>query len=78
MSSMAPNSATASAERLQERIRLHKEEMARLRAQVVDPQDALFRFIEERFDIQALVQDERPRQSMGETLWEDDDDLNAW
>lgn len=51
--------------------------MARLREEFGDPQAALFQFIMQRFEVQALVPDDRPRQGARGTVWEDDDELNA-
>jgi hypothetical protein len=62
-----------------EQIRSHKEEVARLREQLGDPQEALSRFIVERFEVQALVPAERLQQDSRITvLEEDDDELDAW
>ena len=78
MSTTPPNTQPAKSERLEQRIRSHKEEVARLREELGDPQAALFRFIIQRFEIQALVPDDRSRQGARRTAWEDDDDLNGW
>jgi predicted nucleic acid-binding Zn-ribbon protein len=77
MSSTAPTTPRAQAERLEQRIRSHKEEVARLREQIGDPQEALFRFVTERFEVQALVPDDRPGQDRRTAVWEDDDELDA-
>ena len=63
--------------RLKQRLEQHKEEVTRLREEFGDPQASLFRFITERFEVQALVPDDLPRQAARRTEWEDDDDLNA-
>ena len=54
-SSIAPSARRAQAERLAERIREHKEEAIRLREELGDPEQALFRFISERFEAPALI-----------------------
>jgi hypothetical protein len=78
MSIKAPNMPPAKSERLENRIRSHKAEVARLREELGDPQAALFRFITQRFEVQALVPDDRPKQGVRGSAWEDDDDLNGW
>lgn len=64
------------AERVAERIRAHKEEVARLRERIGDPQEALSRFVTEHFEVRALIPDEQPGEGGGNGLW-DDDDLDA-
>lgn len=78
MSSTAPITPLAQSGRIEQRIRKHREEVARLRAQVGDPQEALFRFMTERFVVQALVPEDRGAEEPHTSLWEDDDELNAW
>ena len=58
MSSTASTTPSTQAVRLERRIRSHKEEVARLREQIGDPQAALFRFVTERFEVQAIVPDD--------------------
>jgi hypothetical protein len=65
-------------ERLERRIRAHQEEVARLRKQLGDPQVALFQFVMERFEVQALVPDDERGHGMRSVAWEDDDELNVW
>ena len=74
MRSTVPPPTPTQAEGREQRIRRHKEEVARLREELGDPREALFRFLVERFEPQALVPDDRPRRR---GLWEDDDDPNG-
>jgi hypothetical protein len=76
MTSTTPTTPSRT-ERVEQRLRSHQEEVARLRAQIGDPQAALFRFVVERFDVQALVPDDQRGQEPSRTLWEDDDELDA-
>jgi hypothetical protein len=78
MSSTAPTKTLEQARRLERRIREHQEEVARLRAEMGDPQEALFRFMTERFEMQAFVPADCRDQRPDSALWEEDDDLNAW
>jgi predicted nucleic acid-binding Zn-ribbon protein len=77
MASTVPATLPSQAERLEERIRAHKEEVARLRERIGDPEEALSRFVTEHFEVQALVPDERSGQARGTALWDDEDDLDA-
>lgn len=77
MSLTAPTTPLGQAERLEQRIRTHQEEVARLRAQTGDPRAALFRFVTERFEVHALVPDDRGEPEPRWSIWEDDDELNA-
>lgn len=77
MASTVAAALPSQVERLEQRIRAHKDEVARLRALIGDPQEALFAFVVERFEVQALVPDERPGQpAHGSTggLWDEDED----
>ena len=79
MSSTAQHTVSPTQEWLEERIRAHKEEVARLREELGDPQGALFQFITERFEVQALIPDEQLKNgSRNIVLEEEDDDLNGW
>jgi len=73
--STVPASQAARIERL---IAEHKVEVERLRQQFGDPQEALSRFVTDRFEVQALVPDDRPAGHEDRAIWEDDDDLDAW
>ncbi len=75
MRSTIPPPTPTQAERREQRIRRHKEEVVRLREEFGDPREALFRFIVERFEPEALVPDDHLRPT---GLWEDNDDLNGW
>lgn len=75
--SIAPTARRAQAERLAQRIQEHKKEAARLRAELGDPQQPLFRFISERVEAPALVPEDRTEPGAGAGLWEDTDELNA-
>jgi hypothetical protein len=70
---MASQSATTTqAERREQHLKAHKEEVARLRAEIGDPAQALDRFIVENFSLEALL-------PYGErAVWEEDDDRDDW
>ena len=70
MRSASPTPPATQAERMEQRIRRHKEEVARLREEIGDPRAALFANIAERFDPQVLEWDEQPPHLL---LWEDDE-----
>jgi len=81
-SSMAspPTASPTHSAWLEQRLREHKEEVARLREEFGDPAEALAQFMRERFDIEALLPDDwspdDPRAP-----WEmmmEDDDSGAW
>ena len=74
---MLPQLHPAGTERVEQRLRSHQEEVVRLRAQIGNPQAALFRFVLERFAVQALVPDDRRGEVPSRTLWEDDDELDS-
>lgn len=76
MSSTAPTKAEAW--RRERRIKAHKEEVARLREEIGDPQEALFRFVTERFEVQAVVPNDGLARGSGRAVWEDDDELDGW
>lgn len=69
-----PTTATelTQAERVAEQIKRHKEEVARLRAEIGDPAEALDAFVREHFTLEAFLPD-------GErAIWEMDDDEDDW
>ncbi|MDQ3693001.1 MAG: hypothetical protein M3464_05165 [Chloroflexota bacterium] len=75
-----PTASPALAALREQRLREHKEEVARLREEFGDPAEALAQFMRERFNIEALLPDDwspdDPR-----ALWElvmEDDDSGAW
>ncbi len=57
-----------------ERIRRHKEEVARLREEFPDPGAALSAFVLEHFELAALVSDE----DLDGDQTSDEDELDAW
>ena len=78
MASTVATAPPSQAERLAQRIKEHKEEVARLRAEIGDPAEALDTFIRERFDIQAIFANRRPGpEGYWTLLEEEDDDLDA-
>lgn len=77
VSSVSPTTSKQ-AEWLQERIKRHKEEVARLRAEIGDPAKALNELILRTFDREAIIADEPPGGRPDALGWEDDDDLDAW
>jgi hypothetical protein len=62
---------------LEERLTLHKEEVARLREEIGDPQEALFALVRDSFSAEALTSGYR-RLNGQWVAWDDDDDLDAW
>jgi len=68
---------TTQAERVERQIRAHKEEVARLREEIGDPQEALFRFVTERFEVESLIPDDLPGRGTGGAVWADDEH-DAW
>lgn len=70
--------STGLTDSMKERIRLHKEEVARLREEFPDPAAALSAFVLEHFELAALI----PVNDVGEPLdpgmESDEDDLDAW
>jgi hypothetical protein len=78
MATTASTSSTSAAQAqwLAQRIMAHKEEVARLREEIGDPQQALYRFLTERFEARALVPDEGSDRS-DEMSFRHDDDLDA-
>lgn len=75
-----PGSPTATtqtqAERREQRIKEHKEEVARLREEFGDPAEALDRFVRATFDLRAFFPDP-PSTAEPWELWDEDDDLSA-
>jgi hypothetical protein len=78
MSSIGPTTASKQAAWLEQRIKEHREEVERLREQIGDPEEALSRFVRDRFEGQALVPDGWPRSGVSTVPWEADDDSDAW
>lgn len=78
MASTVTPTTTKQTEWLQERIKRHKEGVARLRAEIGDPAKALNELILRTFDREALIADEPPGGRPDALGWEDDDDPNAW
>ncbi len=66
-------SASTQAVRMEELIRAHREEVARLRLKFGDPEEALSTFIRERFDLEALIPDDQSVNGDYLSAWEDDD-----
>jgi hypothetical protein len=64
-------------ESLEQRLRAHREEVARLREEFGDPQVALFAFTRDRLDRESLLEGVRPNGDSQATDWDDDDDLDA-
>ncbi len=56
---------------MQDRIRRHKEEVARLREEFSDPGAALSAWVLENFELAALIE-------VDGTVEEDENDLDAW
>ncbi len=74
----ATHPTPAVSERLERRIEEHKAEVARLRAELGDPQEAFSAFIREHFDLESLLPDDPSRTDARVTWWDDEsDELNA-
>ncbi len=67
---------SAQAKRLERRLERHREEVARLRAEFGNPQEALFAFTRDHFDFFSFFSDARDHRRR-ESEWNDDDDLDA-
>lgn len=63
---------------MKERIRLPKEEVARLREEFPDPAAALNAFVLEHFELAALVSVNDVRDQLDPGMEPDEDDLDAW
>jgi hypothetical protein len=76
-----PTTRPTQAARLEQMIREHKEEVARLREEFGDPAEALDKFILERFSIEAFLPDDWSPGDEFRPIWEwreEDDDSGAW
>ena len=78
MTSQVPTKPSTLPAWLEERIKQHKEEVARLREQFGDPEEALFQFVREHFSPEAFVPDDQPLRDSNGMTWEEDDDSDAW
>lgn len=78
MRASVPITAETQAARLELRIKKHKEEVARLREQIGDPQEALAKFVRDRFEYQALAPNGGHTGGANAFTWEEDDDSDAW
>lgn len=67
-----PHPAPAVSERLERRIAEHKSEVARLRAELGDPREALSAFVRSHFTLEALLPDD-PSSTDARTTWWDDE-----
>lgn len=65
-------STTVQAEHLEQLIKAHEEEVARVRQELGDPEEALSAFVRDTFDLETLVPDG------GCPIWEMDDETSAW
>ena len=63
---------------LDERIKQHREEVDRLRAEFGDPEQALDAFVLKHFDLRAFLPDEPDTGRSNEFAWEDSDDSDGW
>ena len=80
MAATAPTTTPFGAEQREWRIGEHKDEVARLRGRLGDPEEALFAFVAARFGVRALVPDERPGRSadgVAGNMWDEDDEPDA-
>lgn len=74
----SPTTSPALAALREQRLREHKEEVARLREEFGDPAEALDKFMLERFTIEALLPDDWSSGSGPRAFWEEDDDADDW
>ena len=63
---------------LEERIKQHREEVDRLRAEFGDPEQALNRFVLEHFSLEAFLPDEPGTGQSDVFGWEDIDESDGW
>ncbi len=70
--------STTHAERIEELIRAHREDVARLRTEFPDPGAALSTFVRERFDLAALVPAGVAFDEVNGLGTEAEIDLDAW
>jgi len=77
MASSEPVTRPERPRRFDQRLQAHKEEVTRLREQFGDPQEALFFFIRDKFELQSFFPGPRKR-SRRRLDWDDDDNLDAW
>lgn len=68
------NSMPVVSERLERRIKEHKAEVARLRAELGDPQEAFSAFVRSHFTLEALLSDDPSSTNARTTWWDDEDD----
>lgn len=75
----ATHPTPAVSERMERRIAEHKAEVARLRAELGDPREALSAFVRSHFSLEAFLPDD-PSRTDARTTWQDDeaDDQGAW
>ncbi len=59
-------------ERLERRIEEHRAEVARLRAELGDPREALSAFVRSHFDLEAFLPDDPSRTDARITWWDDE------
>lgn len=76
MSAQSTTTPATQAERLAQRIKEHKEEVARLREEFGDPAEALDRFVRDTFTLRAFFPDP-PSTAEPWEPWDEDDDLSA-
>lgn len=77
MPAQSTATAVTQAERLAQLIKEHKEEVARLRAEIGDPAEALDKFVRDTFDLESFFPDPPSQEEPWERWAEDDDDLIA-
>ncbi len=65
----------AVSERLERRIEEHKAEVARLRAEIGDPREALSAFVRAHFTLEAFLPDDQDDRPPGSSFWHDIPDL---
>jgi hypothetical protein len=78
MATSRPATRLKRAEWFERRLQEHADEVARLREEFGDPQQALFAFTRDRLDRDSLLQAARTSGDLRATDWDDDNELNAW
>lgn len=73
MASQTPATSTLSP-KLEQRIKEHKLEVARLREEFGDPAASIAKFMRERFTIEAILPEDWTPENASWVAWDDDSD----
>ena len=77
MSTIVRTSTSTQAAWLEKRLKEHRAQVAQLRNRFGDPEEALSKFIRERFELEALMPKDRTVDEP-EATTQADDDIDAW